>query len=223
MSTGVVFTTETPKLEVSYDEQNDICIILAHPHPKLGGNMGNNVVQNLRKRFKEEGYSTICFNTRGVGKSEGSCTWTGQSEIQDYQSVVRFVANKESITSIVYVGYSFSSVVGFSALNKLLSSEEEYNQLAKIKLKASVAVSYPRSMKSSCIFGKHFKFVDSTLAKLFVVGEKDSVCPLNNLRKFVESDVSEPKTFTSIKSADHFWNGQENELSEIIFQFVSKC
>jgi alpha/beta superfamily hydrolase len=46
-------------------------VLLAGPHPLLGGHMGNNVVRGLGDGLARRGYVTLCFNYRGVGGSEG--------------------------------------------------------------------------------------------------------------------------------------------------------
>jgi alpha/beta superfamily hydrolase len=46
-------------------------VLIASPHPLLGGHMGNNVVRCLGDGLARRGYVTLRFNYRGVGGSEG--------------------------------------------------------------------------------------------------------------------------------------------------------
>ena len=46
-------------------------VVVANPHPLLGGDMGNNVVRGLTDGLAERGLATLRFNYRGVGRSEG--------------------------------------------------------------------------------------------------------------------------------------------------------
>src|SRR6266850_2414037 len=45
--------------------------VVCHPHPMYGGSMFNNVVDAILAAMWRLGYSTLRFNFRGVGASEG--------------------------------------------------------------------------------------------------------------------------------------------------------
>lgn len=45
--------------------------VLCHPHPLYGGTMDNKVVHTLGRALHRMGISTVRFNFRGVGQSEG--------------------------------------------------------------------------------------------------------------------------------------------------------
>jgi alpha/beta superfamily hydrolase len=47
-------------------------VVLAGPHPLLGGNMGNNVVRGLGDGLARRGLAALRFNYRGVGGSVGA-------------------------------------------------------------------------------------------------------------------------------------------------------
>ena len=62
------------KIEAKYHHNNDKnspIILVLHPDPSRGGTMNSKIVFQLYKVFIENGFSTIRFNFRGVGKSEG--------------------------------------------------------------------------------------------------------------------------------------------------------
>ena len=46
--------------------------LVAHPNPVQGGTLDNKVAQTLARTFHALGYAVTRFNTRGVGRSEGS-------------------------------------------------------------------------------------------------------------------------------------------------------
>jgi len=46
-------------------------VMIAGPHPLLGGSMDNNVVRSLGEGLARRGIATLRFNYRGVGGSEG--------------------------------------------------------------------------------------------------------------------------------------------------------
>ena len=46
-------------------------VVICHPHPLYGGNMYNNVVSAIEDGYAAQGFSTLIFNFRGVGSSQG--------------------------------------------------------------------------------------------------------------------------------------------------------
>lgn len=46
--------------------------VVSHPHPLMGGDMGNSIVETLAETLFAGGFSTLRFNFRGVGKSTGT-------------------------------------------------------------------------------------------------------------------------------------------------------
>ena len=70
----VIFNGPDGRLEGRYHQskQTDAPIsIVLHPHPLHGGNMNNHLSVALHKNFSDLGFSTLRFNFRGVGKSDG--------------------------------------------------------------------------------------------------------------------------------------------------------
>jgi alpha/beta superfamily hydrolase len=49
------------------------------------------VVQMLRDMLCNQGIATLVYNSRGVGKSTGRASWTGEPERRDYQAVVEWM------------------------------------------------------------------------------------------------------------------------------------
>ncbi|KAI8080163.1 uncharacterized protein B0P05DRAFT_540214 [Gilbertella persicaria] len=72
-------------------------IIIAHPYGPLGGNMKNNVVIALQRYFISKGYVAICMNFRGCGNSKGRTSWTGMPERQDYQAVIHYALDHNTL------------------------------------------------------------------------------------------------------------------------------
>ena len=66
------------------DFQGEKGVVISHPHPLYGGSMHNNVVQAVAQAYREQGYSTLRFNFRGVEKSEGDFD-NGNGEKEDVQ------------------------------------------------------------------------------------------------------------------------------------------
>jgi uncharacterized protein len=58
------------------DRPGDAAVALAPPHPLYGGTMNDAVIDALRLAYRDRGYSTLRFNYRGVGRSQGTPTAT---------------------------------------------------------------------------------------------------------------------------------------------------
>ena len=62
------------KIEAKYSHNkrdDSPIVILLHPDPSKGGTMHTKIIFKMYKIFIKAGFSTIRFNFRGVGKSEG--------------------------------------------------------------------------------------------------------------------------------------------------------
>jgi alpha/beta superfamily hydrolase len=46
-------------------------VLVAHPHPLMGGTMDNKVAQTMARAFNQLGYVSVRPNFRGVGATEG--------------------------------------------------------------------------------------------------------------------------------------------------------
>ena len=83
----VIFNGPTGRLEGRYQPSKDktapIALILhPHPHPKFGGTMNNQIIYDLFYMFLDRGFTTLRFNFRGVGRSQGEFDH-GQGELSD--------------------------------------------------------------------------------------------------------------------------------------------
>ena len=62
------------RLEAHYTHNtatNSPSILILHAHPGHGGNMNNTLSLKLHRLFSDNGFSSLRFNFRGVGKSDG--------------------------------------------------------------------------------------------------------------------------------------------------------
>src|SRR5512135_1099028 len=64
--------------------------VLCHPHPLYGGSMLTPVIMTAEQAFQEAGYTTLAFNFRGVGGSEGTYG-EGQAEVADVVGAISFL------------------------------------------------------------------------------------------------------------------------------------
>lgn len=101
-----------------------LAAVILHPHPQYGGDMDNHVVLAARDAFADAGATTLRFNFRGTGRSEGAFD-NGRAEAGDARAAIRYLRERTPETGLVLVGYSFGALVAAriaaeSALQALL-------------------------------------------------------------------------------------------------------
>ena len=115
----VIINGPEGRLEVRYHDVKNhsapIALVL-HAHPEDGGNMNDKVTHTLYKTFVAEGFKTIRFNFRGVGKSEGKFSH-GEGELSDAVSVLEWVQSFNlDATSFWVAGSSFGAWIAMQLL-----------------------------------------------------------------------------------------------------------
>jgi len=115
----VMFAGPDGRLEGRYHhakQPNAPVALILQPHPLHGGTMNNRVVHVLYQRFQAMGFSTLRFNFRGVGRSQGRYDG-GIGEISDAAAALDFLQAVNPASSSLWVaGYSFGAYVGMQLL-----------------------------------------------------------------------------------------------------------
>jgi uncharacterized protein len=166
--------------------------VVCHPHPLFGGTMDNKVVQTLARAFVQLGYTSVCFNFRGIGQSEGA--WDdGRGEVDDALAVVQ--AQRLPGLPLVLAGFSFGGFVAAKAAS-LLTAEEAAHRLVLV----GPAV-------------QNFTVPKVPADTLVVHGEVDEVVPLNAV-----FDWARPQQLpiTVVPGAVHFFHGQLAVLKQVV-------
>jgi alpha/beta superfamily hydrolase len=200
--TRVTFTTQDGvSLEglLSRGEKGSGRIVLCHPHPLYGGDMYNNVVEAMQGSLAKKGYSTLRFNFRGIGGSEGGYG-EGAAEVEDVRGAVAFVA-AEGDSPLYLAGYSFGAYVGVKGVE------------ADERVKALVCISPPVAMYDFTSLAKEGR------PTLIVAGERDVVCPVPGVEGLFSS-LSQPKVLRICPGADHFWWGMEALVTDSVIDFL---
>ncbi|MCK7592418.1 alpha/beta hydrolase [Pseudomarimonas salicorniae] len=84
--------------------------VICHPHPLHGGTMHNKVVTMIERSLREVGLTTVRFNFRGVGKSEGEHD-NGRGETLDLLTVAEWVGHQRPNDALWLAGFSFGAYV----------------------------------------------------------------------------------------------------------------
>lgn len=82
--------------------------VLAHPHPLYGGTLHNPVVFHADRDLVRAGFTTLRFNFRGVGSSEGVHD-EGRGEVEDVAAAASWLRGLSSGSPLLLVGYSFGA------------------------------------------------------------------------------------------------------------------
>ena len=177
-------------------------VILCHPHPQYGGDMDHPVITTAVEAASQEGFSTLRFNFRGVGESEGSYG-EGIGEREDVKAVADYLYSrlKNNHSPLILVGYSFGAWVGFP-----IAIEDE-------RFEGMVAVAPPLEIYD-------FGFLKGCKKKkLFISGNQDFFCPPSRLEKWYQH-LEEPKSLVVIPGADHFFLFHTRYLSQPLKEFL---
>ena len=83
--------------------------VLAHPHPLHGGTLHNPVMFHADRELNRAGLTTLRFNFRGVGASEGEHDG-GRGEVDDLAHAAAWLAGESSGLPLFLVGYSFGAM-----------------------------------------------------------------------------------------------------------------
>ena len=166
--------------------------LVCHPHPLHGGTMDNKVAQTLARAFVQLGYTSLRFNFRGVGASQGS--WDeGRGEIDDALAALH--AHRAPGQALVLAGFSFGGYVASHVAARL----PETDRAERLVLVAPAVVNFVAA-----------PVPESTL---LIHGEVDDVVPLLAL-----FDWARPQALpvTVLPGAGHFFHGQLPLLKKLV-------
>lgn len=111
-------------LEVAVDYPDDDCqplplvAIVCHPLPTEGGTMHNKVVTMTSRALRELGATTVRFNFRGTGASEGEFD-EGRGEVDDLLAVASWVRAQRPGQRLWLAGFSFGAYVSLVASGEI--------------------------------------------------------------------------------------------------------
>ncbi len=195
----------------SYNKQtapthNLICIFV-HPWGILGGSSAN-TAPFARKLAKQYNTKCLTFDLRGVGRSDGTPTYTCHAEIEDVIAACDFALTDLAAKQLVVIGSSAGAAIAGSMID------------AMDAVVAYVGIGYTFGWASSLIFGSHFKAVlTSPKPKLFIMGDNDGFTSVKQLETRLR-DVSNAETMI-VGHCGHFDLENASRVDEICIR-ISK-
>jgi uncharacterized protein len=173
--------------------------VIAHPHPRFGGSLDNNVVWTAARAFEARGWATLRLNFRGVGESSGAYG-EGVAEVDDLAAALAFLAAR-NLGPHYLVGYSFGAAVAARGM------------LQGLPAAGAVLISPPIAFMDLGFLPR------APRVRLVAVGDRDELCPLAALRQML-APAAPPPEVAVVAGADHFWGGRGEELFQILRDFA---
>jgi uncharacterized protein len=88
--------------------------LVCHPHPQFGGTMQNHATHRLARAVRTQGGTTLRFNYRGVGRSEGSYD-RGRGEADDARAALSHLRRLGPARPLLLCGFSFGAWISVLA------------------------------------------------------------------------------------------------------------
>ncbi len=206
----VIFNGPEGRIEGRYQhakKANAPIALILHPHPQHGGTMNNKVVYALYQNFVERGFSTLRFNFRGVGRSQGIFD-NGQGELSDAASALDWMQMHNPNASACWIaGFSFGAWISM----QLMMRRPEINGFISIAPPAST---------------NDFTFLAPCPASgLIVHGSDDDVVPVGSVDKLAQKLSAQKNIvidYRVVKGCNHFFTDHLDELVGHIDDYLEK-
>jgi alpha/beta superfamily hydrolase len=175
-------------------------MVVTHPHPLYGGDMHNHVVKAVVSAYGAQGFTTLRFNFRGVGESQGSYDG-GAGERIDVLAAIRHLEDMDK--KIIHLaGYSFGAWVN------ALGIEDYADRITNL-----VFVSPPVDFLD-------FSFLKSCRQlRLVITGSRDEIASPKSIRELLPQWNCDA-VLRIISGTDHFYLGKTDRLEAAIREFI---
>ncbi len=190
----VILSGPAGRLEGRYTHSKDkdapLALIL-HPNPQHGGTMNNKITHALFQAYTERGFSTLRFNFRGVGRSQGVYD-EGEGELSDAASALDWMMDINPNAPYVWIaGFSFGAWIGMQLL------------MRRPEVEGFVSIAPPAHTED-------FAFLaPCPTSGLILHGGRDDVIPQESVDGFVEK-LHEQKgievDYRVLPEANHFFH-----------------
>ena len=207
----VIITGPEGRLEGRYQHSkrpNAPIALLLHPHPEHGGTMNNKVIFHMYHAFTRRGFSTLRFNFRGVGRSQGKFD-RGEGELSDAAAALDWMQGHNPNAAGCWIaGFSFGAWIGMQLL------------MRRPEIQGFISVAPPANIYD-------FGFLAPCPSSGMIIhGDQDTVVPKEAVAKLVDKLNSQRGIsidFRIIKGADHFFYDHLDTLVAHVEDYLQKA
>lgn len=206
----VIFNGPEGRLEGRYQQAKRASApvaLLLHPHPQHGGTMNNKIVYTLYQIFVRRGFSTLRFNFRGVGRSQGRFD-NGQGELSDAAAALDWMQTHNPNTTACWIaGFSFGAWVAMQLM------------MRRPEIAGFISIAPPASLHD-------FSFLAPCPASGMILhGDKDEVIPQSSVDKLAQKLQKQKNIkidYRVVEGSDHFFQDQIDTLDEHVNDYLDK-
>jgi alpha/beta superfamily hydrolase len=186
-------------------------VVLCHPHPLYGGDMDNHIVVSVAQNCAAHGLTTLRFNFRGVGDSEGRFA-DGVGEVLDLKAALEWLRDQLGPdVPLGLVGYSFGSLV--AARHVAMQATPPVTALALI----AFTIRWPLIRPAD-----YFGLGDYGGAILTICGNRDDLAPPDAVRAYFSQleGMHGRVLATTLDGADHSFSGFTQSVGQAVAAFM---
>lgn len=188
------------RLEVAIDaaegQPQPVVAIVCHPLPTEGGTMHNKVVTMTARALRECGITTLRFNFRGVGHSDGQFDH-GLGELDDLRTVAAWARTHHPDKTLWLAGFSFGAWVALRGAVELSAA-------------ALISIAPP--------VGRSWAFSDlalPTMPWLVIQGQADEIVDASAVRQWVMG-LPQPPQLIEMPDTSHFFHRKLIDLRGVL-------
>lgn len=207
----VILNGPAGRLEGRYHHakvRNAPLALILHPNPEHGGTMNNKITYSLFQACVARGFSTLRFNFRGVGRSQGVFD-RGEGELSDAASALDWMQEINPNAPYVWVaGFSFGAWIGMQLL------------MRRPEIHGFISIAPPAHTED-------FSFLaPCPTSGLVVHGGRDNVIPQASVSEFVDR-LHQQKgisiDYRVIDGANHFFHEHTDTLIGHVHDHMNKA
>ena len=207
----VIFNGPSGRLEGRYSHsktKNAPLALILHPSPELGGTMNNKITYMMFQAFTARGFSTLRFNFRGVGRSQGIFD-RGEGELSDAASALDWMQEINPNAPFTWVaGFSFGAWIAMQLL------------MRRPEIQGFISAAPPANTED-------FTFLaPCPTSGLVLQGGKDDVVTEPDVAELIER-LYQQKGITIdyrvLKNANHFFHGHTDILIDHIHDHLNQA
>lgn len=175
-------------------------VVITHPHPHYGGDMNNSIVELIKNVARAHDCTTLRFNFRGTGQSNGRFD-DGVGEQTDVRSAVSYLKGL-GVKKVDLAGYSFGAWVIAGCFKE-----------KAVPVDRVILVAPPIDFLE---FAEDLKIPNLALV---VCGDQDGFADYKEVKR--AAALWNPETpIKVIPGADHFFSGFMTQLHRVLTPFL---